>query len=194
MRLGFSPSFATLNCAEESFVDPLERRRQVAYQESIKGDDYDTVIAKQPRGKLKNQNSERQKRQCAFRPVSPIRLPLLLENKLTLKPLEWHHAAIFGENNNHGTSQPSQLSALTGNIKEARLVNSTKRPLCDITNIEVAVGKENQAVEKHGDTQESRGRKKFHRRSSFAGDLIPLPQVLITDRAGDEAASSFDPV
>ncbi|TVU02064.1 hypothetical protein EJB05_52430, partial [Eragrostis curvula] len=34
----------------------------------------------------------------------------------------------------------------------------------------------------------------FHRRSSFAGDLIPLPQVLITDRAGDEAASSFDPV
>ncbi|TVU26098.1 hypothetical protein EJB05_28628, partial [Eragrostis curvula] len=42
---------------------------------------------------------------------------------------------IFGEGN-HGTCQTSQLSGLTGNIREARLVNSTKRPLHDITNIE----------------------------------------------------------
>ncbi|TVU11594.1 hypothetical protein EJB05_45188 [Eragrostis curvula] len=51
---------------------------------------------------------------------------------------------------NHGTSQPSQLSVLTGNVQEERLVNSTRRPLRDITNIEPAGGKENQAVEMHG--------------------------------------------
>ncbi|TVU03643.1 hypothetical protein EJB05_50831, partial [Eragrostis curvula] len=65
----------------------------------------------------------------------------LLENQAVKmhgnKGIKRQKKGIVGEGD-HGTPQPSQLSGLTGNIKEARLVNSTKRPLHDSTNIEAA--------------------------------------------------------
>ncbi|TVU43107.1 hypothetical protein EJB05_09545, partial [Eragrostis curvula] len=121
------------------------------------GEDVDAAIAKR-----RAQNNERQKRWRARQKATPgdPNSEDFLKNVLQSGNVNSDRARAssttpFGKqgicgDDNHGTSQPSQLSVLTGNVEEARVANSTRRPLRDITNIEAAGGKENQAVKMHG--------------------------------------------
>ncbi|TVU41388.1 hypothetical protein EJB05_14900 [Eragrostis curvula] len=88
--------------------------------------------------------------------------------------LEWCRAVIF-EEGNHGASQPSQLSALTANIKDAR-------PSLALDSI-IPGGKENQSVHKHGGTGIKRHKKDnidVHRDSDANSN------VRASDLVGDE--------